>query len=202
MNSILPEDYSIPTTSKYMKFVDGENTFRILGPAIVGNEFWKTLPEGKRPVRRRMNEKILMSEIDVDPKTGKPERVNHFWALPVWNYRDKAVQVLEITQKTIQSSLSALFNNKKWGDPKDYDIVVIRQGQKLETEYSVTPEPKSVVDSHITQAYEDLNLNLDALFSNGDPFAPVNETAIAAEDVFLNDEEFMNDKESMAEDND
>ena len=37
-NGFLPSGYK--EVSNYMKFVDGENRFRILSPAIVGWEYW------------------------------------------------------------------------------------------------------------------------------------------------------------------
>ena len=39
-------------------------------------------------------------------------------------------------------TLTALFNNPKWGDLQDYDVIVNRVGEGLETKYSTTPDPK------------------------------------------------------------
>ena len=129
----LPKDYTVPEpTSNYLKFVEGENPFRILGSfedqtAIMGYEYWITLPDGKRsPVRKRMGETISQNELEINPKTDKPDMPRHFWALPVWNYASNSVQILEITQRTIMNYIKSLAQNPKWGDPREYDIVVTR----------------------------------------------------------------------------
>jgi hypothetical protein len=69
-------------------------------------------------------------------------RTKHFWAFAVWNYADNAVQILEVTQATILGQSSGLISNTDWGDPRGYDISVIRKGQSLDTEYTVQPSPQ------------------------------------------------------------
>ena len=59
-----------------------------------------------------------------------------------------------------------------WGSPIGaYDIKVTKKGSKLDTEYTVTPIPKSPVSDEIKSAFKAANVNLQALFTNGDPFA-------------------------------
>lgn len=103
----------------------------------------------------------------------------HFWAFAVWNYTDKKVQILEITQKTIMRSILALTKDEDWGDPKEYDIVVTRTGEDLNTEYNVTPKPQKELDEGILRFYKDLNINLEALYDGADPF----EQKVSAKDV-------------------
>lgn len=157
--TFLPQDYEVPTKSNgFMKFEKGANTFRILSSPIIGWEYWIEDSEGKRkPVRTRMNEE-------------HPEESKHFWAMCVWNYKAKCVQILEITQAGIQKSIKALIDNPKWGKPFDYDISVTRQGDKLETEYSVMPEPKEELSQEIKAAYTKAKINLEALYEGGNPF--------------------------------
>jgi len=161
--TFLPKDYNIPDASTgYMKFKLGENRFRVLSSAIVGFESWID-EEGKRkPLRWRMGVDMPVEKIGDDPK--------HFWAFVVFNYKDEKVQILEITQKGIMKSIKALTNDEDWGDPKDYDIVVTREGEGLETEYQVQPKPKKELDKGILQFYKDLSINLDNLFEGLDPF--------------------------------
>jgi len=64
-----------------------------------------------------------------------------------------------------------LVNDEDWGDPKNYDLVVTREGEGLETEYSVNPKPKTELDKGIQVFYKDLNINLEALFDGDDPFS-------------------------------
>jgi len=173
--SFLPENYEIPSADTgYMKFVKGENRFRVLSSAIVGSETWIEDKDGNRkPKRWPLNENVPVEEIG--------DTIKHFWAFVVWNYNDEKVQILEITQKSIMKSIQALTKDEDWGSPKDYDIVVTREGEGLETEYQVNPKPKKDMDAGIKRFYKDLNINLKALFKNGDPFS--NEEPITDEDL-------------------
>lgn len=181
-NPFLPEGYSIPVTSNYMKFAEGANRFRILDTPIMGMEYWKTLSDGKRtPIRKRMGEPIPATELEVNPKSGKIEQAMHFWAMPVYNYQDKKIQILEIKQKGILKTIKSYVDNPKWGDPRQYDITVTKEGQNLETEYMVDHDPKEEMDKSILKEYKDLNIKLEALFDGADPFEA---SAKEAEEVF------------------
>jgi len=173
--SFLPQGYEEPTTDNYFKFQAGTNVFRVLSDAIVGMEFWKedTNDEGeviRKPIRRRMDEPIYPDEIGID-KNGDPEKIKHFWAFVVYNRKAKAIQILQINQKTIQKELRALDNNPKWGDIKEYDIVITKTGERLKTKYVVQANPKEEIDKDIVKEYENMNINLEALFDGKDPFA-------------------------------
>lgn len=159
----LPNDYQAPKTrSNYMKFSDGKNKFRILSSAIIGYEWWTESESGRKPGRAKTFEEAV--EQGTEP-------IKHFWAFVVWNYQDQMVQILELTQKTIMSSIKALVDEEDWGDPKEYDISVTRTGEKLETTYSVTPSPKKELSEEIVNAYMDTKIDLTQLYSGGDPFS-------------------------------
>lgn len=167
----LPENYEPPQSGNYMKFVLGDNRFRVLGPAIVGNVFWHTDDQGgRKPIRRRPHEKIESHELGMD-KEGRPEKVKHFWAMPVWNYNAKAVQILEVTQSTVREAITALYQSEDWGDPTGYDIIVKKSGSGLDTEYSVIPGKPGSIPADIANEFARVSPNLDALFEGGDPFA-------------------------------
>lgn len=170
--SFLPDNYSMPTDSNYMKFEQGANKFRVLGQAIVGTEYWKTGDDGKRrPVRVRPGVKISVAELEVNPKTNEPETPKHFWAFPVWNYQASRVQILELTQKSIMNAITAYVENEDWGDPKDYDITVTKNGQGLETEYQVIASPHKKISQEIVEAFLETKVNVEALYDGADPFA-------------------------------
>ncbi len=121
-NPFLPEDYSIPKPpSDYMKLEDGLNSIRILSSAITGYEYWNT---DNKPVRS----KICWDELPEDIKPDKQGKytIKHFWAFVVWNYSLNRVQILQLTQSTIQKQIKALVSNPKWGNPKMYDIAITR----------------------------------------------------------------------------
>jgi len=191
--AFLPNDYTVPESgSNYLKFPnEGSYKFRIMSSPILGFETWvdengkqrppQTRPQkGDKPSRKRMDENWETSEFPY------PEKIKHFWAMIVWNYELEKAQILQLTQKTIQKPLRAIANDEDWGSPvgeDGYDIVVTRTGLSLnDTEYSVTPKPKKKLEKGIEQFVKDLNINLEALFSGGDPFVS-KEDAISAEDI-------------------
>ena len=166
IDTFLPTEYEVPATiGNYMKFEDGDNTFRILSSPVLGYKYWVDTKDGKRqPMRKRMTEALDMSQIP------DPDEVKHFWAMVVWNCDLKKIQILEITQKSIQRILRGLVKNVKWGNPRDYDIVVNKTGKKMETRYTVTPDPKAPLDKEVAKEYKEKIINLEALFTDGDPF--------------------------------
>jgi hypothetical protein len=174
MSGFLRDDYKEPVTANYMKFALGENTFRVLSSAIDGLEYWKTATneEGKevrKPVRLRPEETYTIDELEIG-KDGFPVQPKVFWAFVVYNRDAEKVQILEVTQKTIRDGLKALDKSKAWGDMKEYDIVVTKTGEGMETEYSVMPAPKEKIDEGIVRLYKDMKINLDALYDGDDPF--------------------------------
>jgi hypothetical protein len=168
VSNFLPEGYDkIPSTGRYMRLQEGKNALRILGSAIVGYEYWNT---AGKPVRLRERPSARPADIRTE-KDGK-ESVKHFWAFPVWNYAEKSVQVLEVTQSTIQNGIKSLVDDENWGDPKAYDISITKSGDGLNTEYSVLGIPPKPLDQTVLQEYESNPVNLAALYDGGDPFAP------------------------------
>jgi hypothetical protein len=164
-DNFLGADYKLPETSNYMKFKDGDNTFRVLSSAITGWQYWN---EAGKPVRRKDNWNKVPDDIRTE-KDGSV-RINHFWAFVVWNYDAQKVQILELTQKGIMKYIQSLVKNPKWGDPKKFDIVVNRTGTGFDTEYTCTANPHSEIDKSIIEKYKAMTINLEALYSGSDPF--------------------------------
>jgi len=162
------EDYKIPTASNYMKFVEGDNTFRVLSSAIIGWEYWNT---NNKPVRNKETWNVVPDDIKTE-KDGSV-RINHFWAFVVWNYNDKRVQILEITQKTIMKYIQGLTKNMAWGNPKGYDITINRSGSGFDTEYTCMANPPTAISKDILKRYESMSINLEALYEGKDPFGKV-----------------------------
>lgn len=174
----LPEEYKEPVTSRYMKFEEGENKFRVL-PAktgkqimIMGWEYWKTDKDSKRYPCRIKEGTVPVGELELNPKTGEIDSPKFFWAFAVWNYKDEMVQILELKQKTIRQAMESLAKNPKWGSPIGYDVNVTQTIEGGKTSYSVTPDPKEKVASEIVDAYSMTSINLDALYGKPgtDPF--------------------------------
>lgn len=172
-NEFLPTGYEIPVESNYMTFEEGDNTFRVLSSAVIGMEYWVADKEkaGKRkPIRKTMSEKILVEDLELNPKTGEVDVPSHFWAFVVYNRNAQKVQILEIKQKTIMRVIKGLVANPKWGHPTQYDITVTKTVSKGKTDYSITPNPKEDMDEGIVQYAKDLKIDLNLLFKGEDPF--------------------------------
>lgn len=165
-SEFLGSDYKAPaTTSSYMKLQKGENVIRILSNAITGYEYWN---DDNKPIRSKEPFSATPNiKLDMD---GNPTKVKHFWSFVVWNYDTKNIEILQINQATIQGNIKALIDDEDWGNPKGYDIKITRSGEKLETKYSVNPKPAKPVDDEIQAKYNASEINLEALFTGGNPF--------------------------------
>lgn len=165
MTNFLPEDYKVPSKSDgYLKFQQGDNRFRIMTSPILGYIWWEDDGQSRRPVRVKMNQPVPVSKVD-DAK--------HFWAMVVYNYDSRNFQILELTQKGIQKTIKSLSNDSDWGSPLNYDIVITKTGEKMETEYEVKPKPAKPLSDEILNAYKLMSINLEALYSGQDPFSSV-----------------------------
>lgn len=164
--NFLPPEYKVPSNSNYMKLKDGENTFRVLSSAVVGYEYWNT---DNKPVRSK--QRWVNTPADIKTDSDGKMSIKHFWAFAVWNYEDKSIQILELTQKGVMDAIKALIDNKRWGNPQGYDITINRSGTGFDTEYIVQANPHSVVDPTILADYAKKTINLEGLFDGSDPFA-------------------------------
>jgi len=160
-NDFFDEGYEVPQTNgNYMKLKPGENRFRILSKPIIGWLDWKD----NKPLRFRMKEK---PNAPIDPA----KKIKHFWAVIVWNYNENKIAILELTQTSIQSAIQSLIKDDDWGSPFGYDIKIVKMGELLDTEYTTKPVPHKPASAEIVEQYMDSDINLEALFDGGDPFA-------------------------------
>jgi len=172
MTEFLDPTYKVPESpSNYMDLEEGANKFRVLSSAITGWIYCTDGAEGKRTPHR------VKSGDDVPAEIWKraDDKPKHFWAFSVYNYQTESIQILELTQVTIQRFIQSLVKNDAWGNPKDYDLVVTKTrtgSQARDVEYSVMPNPKTPTDKGILKAYEDVGIDLTELYRNGDPFNP------------------------------
>lgn len=162
-NSWLDPNYEKPASnSRYFKLQQGDNKIRILTKPITGWLDWQTKPDGsKTPVRTKEKQPAI--------NPAKPPK--HFWSFAVWDYQEKNIKVMEITQATIQDAIYSLHTSEDWGSPTEYDITIKKTGEKMETKYFVSPTPPKPLLPEISEALSKEKINLEALFDNGDPFA-------------------------------
>ena len=169
MSDFLPKNYEAPKSGgSYMKLQQGENRVRVLSAAIVGEEYWTT---ENKPVRTKTLPQDKPHNIKLrDPSKHWLSGVKHFWAFVVQDKSGGGIKILEITQASIQNTITGLVKDEDWGNPSNYDLVITRTGEGMETRYEVTPKPHSPIDVEVLKEYESMNINLDALYEGGDPF--------------------------------
>src|SRR3990167_8385134 len=109
-----PKDYDKAMVGNYLKLDEGQNRIRILKEPITGYIYWrdkdgnlvsknKPAGEGGKPTRVRDYIELEMEERNV---------MRGFAAMIVWNYQVDKIQIWEVKQVGIISSLDALSNSK------------------------------------------------------------------------------------------
>jgi len=155
--SFLPEGYEPPKgSSLYMKFQDGVNKFRAVSNVLVGYEYWS---RENKPVRLRQLPETRPADLRQD-KDGKDAPIKHFWSFIVIDRADNTVKLLMITQSSVMNQINDLLTNEDWGDPKDYDLTVVRKGKDLETKYSTQPSPRKPLSKEEKELVEKSDLDL------------------------------------------
>lgn len=161
--SFLPSGYEkLKTDKKYWKpsqFKDGETKFRIMQTPICG---WIDWLENK-PYRYKSDQKPKTS---FDPT--KPIRA--FWACYVWDYEREDLYILDIQQGGIIKCLVGLATDQEWGDFRNYDIKVKKEGSGKDTKYSVNPIPPKPVNKNAQEAISKAPVRLEALYEGLDPW--------------------------------
>ena len=161
------------SSSQFAKLQDGVNKFRFLSDVVFGWEGWKD----KKPFRHEgMNCNIKPEQVDKN-MNGDPA-ISFFWAAVVWNYKDKKVQVLSLTQKTIMRVLYQYEQKEEFGDIKGYDVEITRSKEGDKTVYTTIAMPPKTLASEIKEIYEKTDVKLEALFKGEYPM----EETIAKED--------------------
>jgi len=165
-NTFLPKGYEPPAGGgQYIKLQNGENKIRIMSSAITGYIYWT---KEDKPVR---SPEYPAHTPNIKTDENGKTKIQHFWAFVVWDYAGEgAIKIMEVTQAGIRDSLLNLVNDTDWGDPKNYDIKITKTGQKLETRYQVSPVPHREAPANAVTEYLGMNINLNALYSGGDPF--------------------------------
>ncbi len=188
-NEYLPKGYT-PPTSDFMKLNEGDNELRIVSFPTIGKLYWMS-PEGE--VREKgivqKGDKPYRIPFDADlPKGVHASQAKEFWMLKVWNYQAKAIQILEINQQTIIRALAEFIANVKWGDPREYDINIKKEGSGKETKYFVMPSPPEAVSSDISEAIRNNTTDLDSFLVSHEDETEKEKTDNEPEDAEVDEE--------------
>lgn len=152
----------------FFKVEKGQNKILIVGEVITGYEYWTN---DDKPVRSREKfadtPNIKVRQVRND-KTGetetKADSQRFFWAMPVYDHKDKSYKLWQVTQKSLRDSLASLQNNPDWGNPiGTYSISIDRQGDNLTTKYTVIANPTKDAEAlaAIVAAYSESAIDLD-----------------------------------------
>jgi hypothetical protein len=173
--TFLPKNYAMPKNGNgyYLKFEEGENTFRVLSDAIVGWVYWEDDQGNVLDSPIKGCKAIHVKRVEEIPEAARKSprlHLKHFWAFVVWSYRDEAVQILKLTQNSIMEAMTQYIQSAKWGNPTGYDFIIHKNGEGLETRYQVTVNPKEPLDEGIVKMHEDMKVDLGAFYKGEDPF--------------------------------
>lgn len=183
MSDFLPEGTQVPSAGgNYMKLEAGENKFRALSSAIIGWELWV----GGKPLRSKLNDfsSEQVANADINKFTGKRRTPSYFWAFTVYNYKEEKIQILILRQVTIMRGMESFMEDEDFGNPKEYDLVITQhEGENGKAQYQVKAKPPRKLDEGIKKLYEDMEIDLTALYEGKDPFAPVSKEDKVVEDI-------------------
>jgi len=164
MSDFFPDEIQTESISGYTKFVSGTPTrLRILAKPLFLWETWIE-EDGKRaPKRFALDAKIPVSEVGADG-------IKQTMFCKVYNYETKSVQVMSVYQKQILKPLKKATLNPKYGNPTGYDIIIEREGEGMQTRYSLTADPQETMSKEVKEADEKQGVDLEAMLINADPF--------------------------------
>tara|TARA_R100000152_G_scaffold20709_1_gene15470 strand:- start:6698 stop:7282 length:585 start_codon:yes stop_codon:yes gene_type:complete len=103
-----------------------------------------------------------------------PEKPKFATAVPVYNHDTNAVQVLQISQKSINRELDSISQMEDYSNLLEWDFVLGKEGSGLNTEYSLRAVPrKKGSDPSIQEAWEEVQsggFDITRLLTGGNPF--------------------------------
>jgi hypothetical protein len=144
-------------------------------------ECWGSCDGASKPFRfdyEPTPEHITLEMGDFEPREGRggPGTVDVKFAIavPVYNYESGKVQVLQITQKSIQKELDTISQMEDYEDLLSWDFNISKKGSGLTTEYTVRPVPrKKGAQEHVDAAWlesKSEGFDISRLLTGGNPF--------------------------------
>jgi hypothetical protein len=150
-------------------------------------EVWGRSSEGKpvclrfsdEPTAKELADRANDEGVQLVDKQGNPTKVKAALAFFAWNYEASAIQLFYASQASILETLASLFSDEDVAeDPGAWDLELSRNGQGLDTRYSLVLKPgrrKGLVKSEVDAAWAECDKrgwHLEALLVNGDPTKP------------------------------
>ena len=103
-----------------------------------------------------------------------PEAVKFAIAAPVYNYETEAVQILQLSQKSIISELDGISQMEDYANLLEHDFVLGKEGNGLDTKYSLRPVPRKkdsdkIIEAAWTESLEG-GFDIERLLTGANPF--------------------------------
>lgn len=149
----------------YTKLEKGDTKIRIVSRALIGWEGWYQ----NKPVRFKSDYKITPDEyatLDKDNFDSSKSKYKQFAVCVVWNYDHQCPQIWQFSQRQIRDQLMQLGSDSDWGDVTGYDIKVKREGEKMETKYTLTPSNKAPLSDQIRSEILERGLEPEQVFTD------------------------------------
>lgn len=164
-NGFLPDGYEVPSGGGggYTKLEQGETRLRILSAPLF---MWIVWEDGKV---KRLAYAGKESKPD-KPTTTPKDSVKHAWAVIVYNYKTKQIEIFEIDKASIQNDIVKYSNDTDYGHPKNYDLKITKSGSGMDTEYATIAAPPNDPSDELVEAFTACPINLDNLLEGKDPF--------------------------------
>lgn len=149
------------------KIPDGQQVrIRFFGEGATGFVAWTT---DKKPLRWELHPEVL-PEI-VRPNDDGSRTAKFFLAGICWDYETKMFRVVEITQKGIIGDIQKYVADEDFGDPTEYDIVISRTGNGLDTKYDTLAKPPKPISADVKAKFAELEWDLSNLYAGRHPWA-------------------------------
>jgi hypothetical protein len=164
-NNFFADEWKDNDKPLYTKLPIGTTKLRILSQAKIGWEGWFQ----SKPVRFAHDYNITADEyatLDKDEYDSAKSKWKQFAVCVVYNYEEDAVQYWQFAQKQIKNQLISLAQDKDYGNLANYDIKVKREGEKMETKYTVTPLPPKSVSDEIKAKVAEMGLDPNQIFTD------------------------------------
>ena len=130
---------------------------------------------GKSPLGRAPHEKLSPEFTRRMNRDGTaPEKVKFAIAVPVYNYESSSVQIMQLSQKSLQNELDDISQMEDYANLLEWDFVLGKEGNGLETRYSLRPVPrKKGTQDSIESAWTDARaagFDIGRLLTGENPF--------------------------------
>jgi hypothetical protein len=141
--------------SNFMRLEEGDNYVRCVSSPYQSYSHWVTDASGQK---RKVG--CCLKECPVCARGVPEESAKPRWFVAVLNRKTEKPAILEVGPQ-IFKGIKALASSKKWGDPRQYDLNIIKAPKGTNPLYTVMPEPKEQLEETIKATIKDWMKDVD-----------------------------------------